>query len=75
MHCLCNNSYLKLFSLRSLYGANTCACTAVDALVLNDNVLAIAFLDSAGRTFVSTSAASDAIVRNYICHSNTPPYH
>ena len=52
----------KLFSLGSFNRANTCAGAAVDALVLVDYVLAIAFCDSAGRTFICTSTASDAFI-------------
>lgn len=53
--------------------AGACTSAAINASVSVDNILAVALRDSAYRTSISASAASDALVRNYICHSCFPP--
>lgn len=60
----------KLFLNRSANRAVACASTTRNALISVDNVDAVAFCDTAARTSVNTSATSDAIVCNLICHDN-----
>jgi hypothetical protein len=59
---------VTLLSLRSGNRASVSARTAVDAVVSVDYVLAITLADSAYRALIGTSAAGDAIIRNYVCH-------
>ena len=65
----------KLFFSRSVNGASLSARTAAYALVCVDNVLSIAFRNATGGASISASAASDAIIRNLVCHNNLPPYY
>lgn len=52
----------------SSYGANACASAAVETCVSVDLILAVAFGNSACRALCSTSAAGNAIIRNFISH-------
>lgn len=54
--------------LGSANGTCTCARTAVDALGLVDNVLAVALRNAAYGTLVRTCATGDAIIINLISH-------
>lgn len=58
---------------RSANRAGACASAAANASVSVDNVLAVTLGNCVYRTSLSASAASDAIVRNYICHNSIPP--
>ena len=59
--------------LRSANGAGASAGTARNAGVSVDDVLAVAFRNSVHGALFNTSAASDAFVRNNICHNTAPP--
>ena len=71
---LVDASSLKLSLNRSTYRACICACTAVDAKVSVDFVLAVTLCDSLNGTLSSASAASDAVISNLECHDIIPPY-
>ena len=58
----------SLLGLRRANRANVCAVTAVDALVGIDHVDR-ALADCFGGALGRASAASDALVRNFICHA------
>ena len=67
--------FIKRLSLRgSAYRAGASASAAANAGVSVDNVLAVTLGNCVYRTSLSASAASDAIVRNYVCHIDLPPY-
>lgn len=53
--------------------AGTCTSTAVNAGSCVDNVLAVTLRNSIYRTSLSAGAASDALVRNNVCHNSIPP--
>ena len=63
----------SLVLYRSIYRSCASASTALDALFSVDNILAIAFRNTANRALRSTCAASDAVIIDFICHSYTPP--
>ena len=58
----------RLALLRSANGTCACASAAVDASVSVDNVLAVTLGNCVYGAAISASAASDALVRNYVCH-------
>ena len=58
----------KLVSVGSTNGAGTCTCAALDASFSVDDVLAVAFRDSAYGALSCASTTSDALIRNLICH-------
>ena len=58
---------MSLLGLGRANRANVCAIAAVDALVSIDHVDR-AFGDCFGGALGRASAASDAFVRNFICH-------
>ena len=62
-----------LLLCRCSYGTSVRAGTAADALVLVDNVLAIALGDAAHGTSIGASATADALIRNLVCHCYVPP--
>ena len=67
--------FIKRLSLRgSAYRAGASASAAANAGVSVDNVLAVTFRNCLNGALSSASAASDAIVRNYVCHIDLPPY-
>ena len=59
---------LRLCLLGCIYGAGTCASSAVDAVISINNVLAVAFSDSTNGAVCCASTACDASITNYICH-------
>lgn len=59
---------LKLFLSGSANRTYTCASTAANTCVSVDNVLAVTLRNSVYRAALSASAASDAIIRNNVCH-------
>ena len=62
-------NFLKELLLRgSSYGTSICTAAAANALVSVDNVLAVTLGDAAGGASISASAASDALIRNLVCH-------
>ena len=67
--------FIQQLSLRgSAYRTCASASTAANAGVSVDNVLAVTLGNCVYRAALSASAASDAIVRNYVCHIDLPPY-
>ena len=48
--------------------AAACASATIDALILVDNVLSVAFADSFYRAVSCACTTSDASITNYICH-------
>ena len=60
-----------LFSVSCFHRADASASTAINALVGIDLVLAVAFSDSFLRAFAGASAAADALIIDYICHSSS----
>ena len=56
---------------RSADGANTSASTTFDASISVDDELAVTLSDSGNRAFTCASAASDALIVDYVCHSVT----
>jgi hypothetical protein len=68
---ICAALFPKLLGLRSTYRANTSASSALNAFLRIDNVLAVSLGNSLSRAFCCTSATSDAVITNYICHNST----
>ena len=64
---------LILFLSGSANRTYTCASTAANTSVSVDNVLAVTFGNCLNGALSSASAASDAIIRNFISHRNDPP--
>ena len=65
--------YLSGLGLRRFYGADVRAGSAVDAFIGVDNVLAVAFRNSAAGAFLGTGSAGDAVIRNFVNQLYTPP--
>jgi hypothetical protein len=65
---------VKSFSSRCRNRTCLSTSTALDALIGIDFILAIALADSVYGTSLSTSATSDAIVGNFVCHDYIPPF-
>ena len=61
--------WAELLSLGSLNRASICARTAVNALVRVNYVLAVLLADSLNGAFLSASAASDAIIIDFVSHN------
>lgn len=59
---------MKLFCLGSINRANACASAAIQTLVCVDNELAVLLGNCTNGAFALASAATDAILCNYICH-------
>ena len=66
--------YAGLFLNRCSNRASACARTARNALVSVDNVLAVTLGNALAGTSFSTCTASDALVCNYVCHLEKPPF-
>ena len=59
----------RLFALGSAYGANACACAAIQTFVSVDYILAVLLGDSANGAFACTCAATDAFIcGNLVSH-------
>ena len=58
----------------SFHRANAGASSAVDALTLIDNVLAVTLGNSFLGALSSASTAGDALIIDHICHSFEPPF-
>ena len=63
----------ELCLLRCSNRASSFASAAVNASVRINNILAVTLRNSSYGAAVSASAASDAIIRNLICHNKIPP--
>lgn len=66
-------SKIILFFYRSVYGANFCAVSAIDASVSVDLVLVSTLRNSVYGALGSTSTARNASVSNLESHNNCPP--
>jgi hypothetical protein len=66
----------KMKSLSCRCRNRTClsTSTALDALIGIDLILAITLGNSIYRASLSTCAASDAIIGNFVSHGKTPPF-
>ena len=64
------NFLKELLLCGSSYGTSICTAAAANALVSVDNVLAVALGNATGGASISASAASDALIRNLVCHVN-----
>ena len=66
---VCESRGTELSLGDNLYGALSCARTAIDAGISVDNVLTIASGDSLYRALSCASAALQTTVVDYICHT------
>jgi len=64
----------KLFLRGSSYRANVCTVAAADALISIDNVNAVTLGNATYGALACASTASYAIIGNFVCHSDIPPY-
>lgn len=65
---------LGLLLLDSRYGALSCACATLNALILIDLELAVSHGDSSNGALSLARSTADASIANLICHSLLPPY-
>ena len=65
-----DNLSVRLCLSRRTYRAVCCTSSAVDALVFIDNIRCT-LSDSLSRAVVLADSASDALIRDLICHSVT----
>lgn len=60
--------FIFLLCLRSVNGTDTCACTAVDALIGIYHVLAVTLGNCFNGATFRAGTARNAIVVNFVCH-------
>ena len=63
----------SLFCCRSAHGANIRAAAALRADIGIDDVFAITLRNRGNGAFCLARTASDAFVRNFVCHEKAPP--
>ena len=65
--------FVQLFSLGSTDRAGICTSTAVNAGVGINYEFAVSFGDRFNRTAALASAAGNAVITDFVCHSLIPP--